>query len=144
MPGPPARQVGHRHHPGWQRQLGWFLPGRPDPEQAPEAAVELAKFLSSPEGQLSAFDEAGNLPSSPQDFENPKLADFKNPYFNDAPVAKIFVEGAKNLKPVYLGTKNQAVRDAIENDLRSVEQGQRNADEAWQQAIKDAKKAAGV
>lgn len=130
--------------PGGSGSWGGSFLAVPTQGKHQKAAVELAKFLSSPEGQLSAFDEAGNLPSSPQDFENPKLADFKNPYFNDAPVAKIFVEGAKNLKPVYLGTKNQAVRDAIENDLRSVEQGQRTSDEAWQQAIKDAKKAAGV
>ena len=40
--------------------------------------------------------------------------------------------------------QNQAVRDAIENDLRAVEQGKRTSDAAWEQAIKDAKAAAGV
>jgi cellobiose transport system substrate-binding protein len=107
-------------------------------------AIELAKFLSSPAGQLAAFKAAGNLPSSPQDHKDPALLDFKNPYFSNAPVASIFVEGAANLKPVYLGAKNQAVRDAVENDLRAIEQGKKSNAEAWTQAIKDAKAAAGV
>ncbi|GAB6901718.1 ABC transporter substrate-binding protein [Kineosporia succinea] len=130
--------------PGGSGSWGGSFLAVPTQSKHQEAAVELAKFLSSPEGQMSAFDEAGNLPSSPKNFENPALADFKNEYFSDAPVAEIFVEGAKNLKPVFLGAKNQAVRDAIENDLRSVEQGQRSSDEGWQQAIKSAKAAAGV
>jgi len=130
--------------PGGSGSWGGSFLAVPTQSRHQKAAVELAKFLSSPEGQLSAFTTAGNLPSSPQDFEDPALAGFKNPYFSNAPVAKIFVEGAKSLKPVYLGAKNQAVRDAIENDLRAVEQGQRSSDEAWQQAITDAKNAAGV
>jgi cellobiose transport system substrate-binding protein len=107
-------------------------------------AIELAKFLSNPAGQLAAFKAAGNLPSSPQDHQDPALLDFKNPYFSDAPMAQIFVKGAANLKPVYLGAKNQAVRDSVENDLRAVEQGSKSSADGWTQAIKDAKAAAGV
>ena len=50
--------------------------------------------------------------------------------------------GAKNLQPVYLGAKNVPVRDAVENVLRSVENGQRSADEGWDEAIEAAEKAA--
>jgi cellobiose transport system substrate-binding protein len=109
-----------------------------------EAAIELAKFLTNPAGQLAAFKAAGNLPSSPQDHQDPALVDFKNPYFSNAPVAQIFVKGAANLKPVYLGGKNQAVRDSVENDLRAIESGSKTPDAGWAQAIKDAKAAAGV
>jgi cellobiose transport system substrate-binding protein len=108
------------------------------------AAVELAKFLSSPPSQLVAFKAAGNLPSSPKDHADPALLSFKNDYFSDAPVGDIFVKGAATLKPVYLGGKNQVVRDAIENDLRAVEQGKLSAAEGWTRAVKDAKAAAGV
>jgi cellobiose transport system substrate-binding protein len=107
-------------------------------------AVDLAKFLSSPAGQLAAFKKVGNLPSSPQDHADPAVLDFKNTYFSDAPTGQIFVKGASSLKPVYLGTKNQVVRDAIENDLRAVEQGKLSNSAGWTRAIKDAKAAAGV
>jgi cellobiose transport system substrate-binding protein len=106
-------------------------------------AIELAKFLSTPAGQLAAFKAEGNLPSSPQDHQDPALLDFKNPYFSDAPAGQIFIKGAASLKPVYLGPSNQAIRDSIENDLRAVEQGKKTSDQAWDQAVKDAKAAAG-
>ena len=107
-------------------------------------AVELIKFLSSPAGQLEAFKAKSNLPSSPKDHADPALLEFKDPYFNNVPFAKVFIEGAVNLKPVYLGAKNQAVRDSLENDLRSVESGKRTSAQGWESAIKGAKAAAGV
>ena len=94
------------------------------------------------ESQLAAFKAAGNLPSNPKLYEDPALKDAKNDYFNNAPVGELFVAGAANLKPVYLGAKNQPVRDAVENVMRSVEGGQRSAAEGWSEAIKAAEKAA--
>jgi len=130
--------------PGGSGSWGGSFLAVPTQSKHQAQAIELAKFLSNPAGQLAAFKAAGNLPSSPQDHQDPALLDFKNPYFSDAPVGAIFIKGAASLKPVYLGAKNQAVRDAIENDLRAVEQGKRTSDAAWAQAIKDAKAAAGV
>lgn len=130
--------------PGGSGSWGGSFLAVPTQGDHQEISVELAKFLSSPEGQLAAFEAEGNLPSSPQNFEDPKLQESTNEYFSDAPVGELFVQGAANLKPVYLGEKNQAVRDSVENDLRSVEQGQRTSEEAWQQAISNAKAAAGV
>lgn len=130
--------------PGGSGSWGGSFLAVPTQSKHQAQAVELAKFLSNPAGQLAAFKAAGNLPSSPQDHQDPALLDFKNPYFSDAPVGAIFIKGAASLKPVFLGAKNQAVRDAIENDLRAVEQGKRTSEQAWTQAIKDAKAAAGV
>jgi cellobiose transport system substrate-binding protein len=107
-------------------------------------AVALAKYLSSPASQLVAFQAAGNLPSSPKDHQDPALLSATNAYFSNAPVGKIFVAGAANLKPVYLGAKNQPVRDAVENDLRAVEQGKLDSASGWTRAIQDAKAAAGL
>src|SRR4029453_5196561 len=81
----------------------------PKQSQHQKEAVDLAKFLTSPESQLEAFKAAGNLPSSPKDHADPALLAATNPYFSGAPVGELFVKGAANLKPVYLGTKNQAV-----------------------------------
>ncbi len=130
--------------PGGSGSWGGSFLAVPTQSKHQAAAVDLAKFLSNPAGQLVAFSAAGNLPSSPQDQQDPKLLDFKNPYFSDAPAGQIFTKGAASLQPVYLGPKNQAVRDSVENDLRSVEQGKRTSAAAWTQAIKDGKAAAGV
>ncbi|MEV0426222.1 extracellular solute-binding protein [Micromonospora sp. NPDC050495] len=99
-------------------------------------AVELAKFLTSAKGQIEAFKKVGNLPSSPQALADPAVADSTNDYFSKAPVGKIFATGASELKPVYLGPKNNAVRTAVENSLRAVEQG-KTAEEQWQAAQKN-------
>jgi cellobiose transport system substrate-binding protein len=92
---------------------------------------------------MGAFEEVGNLPSNPTLYTNPKLLDFTNAYFNNAPTGKIFAAGASSLKPVFLGAKNVPVRDAVENALRSVESGQRSSANGWKAAVKDGTAAAG-
>ncbi|MEU5947101.1 extracellular solute-binding protein [Micromonospora sp. NPDC047465] len=105
-------------------------------------AIELAKFLTSAKGQIGAFKAKGPLPSSPQALADPAVVDAKNAYFSDAPVGQIFGEGAKTLKPVYMGPKNQAVRTEVENAVRTVELGQRSPEQGWTDAVNNAKKAA--
>jgi cellobiose transport system substrate-binding protein len=114
---------------------GSFLAVPKSSKHATEAA-ELAKFLTSAKGQTEAFKKVGNLPSSPQALADPAVADSTNDYFSKAPVGKIFATGASELKPVYLGPKNNGVRTAVENSLRAVEQG-KSATEQWQAALKN-------
>jgi cellobiose transport system substrate-binding protein len=106
-------------------------------------AAELALFLTSKKGQISAFKEKGPLPSDTEALKDPAVADSTNTYFNNAPVGKIFAAGAVNLKPVFYGNKHQVVNDAMLNAIRSVEQKQRTPDQAWQEGVANAKKAAG-
>ncbi|MEH0842671.1 ABC transporter substrate-binding protein [Micromonospora sp. CPCC 205711] len=105
-------------------------------------AIELTKFLTSAKGQIGAFQEKGPLPSSPQALDDPAIVGSTNAYFSGAPVGKIFATGAKNLKPVYMGPKNQAVRTEVENAVRTVELGQRSPEQGWTDAVNNAKKAA--
>ncbi|WP_435830643.1 ABC transporter substrate-binding protein [Polymorphospora rubra] len=105
-------------------------------------AIALAKFLTSPQGHVGAFQAKGPLPSSPQALDDPAVAQSTNGYFSDAPVGLIFGGGAKSLKPVYMGPKNQAVRTEVENAIRTVELGQRSPAEGWKDAVDNSKKAA--
>src|SRR6476660_1321808 len=105
-------------------------------------AIELLKFLTSPQGQIGAFKSKGALPSSPQALDDAAVKDSTNPYFSDAPTGQIFGAGAKVLKPVYMGPKNQAVRTEVENAVRTVELGQRSAADGWTDAVTKAKAAA--
>ena len=107
-----------------------------------DMAVKLVEFLSSETGQLGAFEAEGRLPSLPALYETEELKSATNEYFNDAPVGQLFVAGAKNLEPVYLGAKNVPVRDAVENVLRGVENGEDDADGSFEAAVKAAEKAA--
>jgi cellobiose transport system substrate-binding protein len=130
--------------PGGAGSWGGSFLAVPAQSKHKAAAIELVKFLTSPAGQMEAFDAAGNLPSSPQDHADPVLLDARNPYFNNAPQGALFIKGAVALRPVYLGAKNQVVREAVEGALRLVEQGKMNKEDAWTKAVKDAKAKAGV
>jgi cellobiose transport system substrate-binding protein len=106
------------------------------------AAWDFINWAVQPAQQITIFKNIGNLPSQPALYADPAIVDFKNPFFSDAPVGKIFSDTAKNLTPQYLGKKSGPVRVAVENVLRKVEQGKTKGDAAWQEAVKEAQKAA--
>ncbi len=129
--------------PGGGGNWGGSFLAVPTSSDNQDLAIELVEFLTSADGQLAAFEEVGNLPSNPTLYETAALKDATNEYFNDAPVGQLFVAGASSLEPVYLGAKNQPVRDAVENALRSVENGEKSTDDGWETAVEDAEAAAG-
>jgi cellobiose transport system substrate-binding protein len=114
----------------------------PAQSKNPKEAADLAKFLTSKEGQIAAFKAKGPLPSNISALDDTAVKDSKNAYFSNAPIGTIFGEGAKTLKPVYMGPKNQAVRTEVEASVRNVELGKKNAADGWNDALANAKKAA--
>ncbi|MFC7729091.1 ABC transporter substrate-binding protein [Actinomadura keratinilytica] len=114
----------------------------PKQSKHPKEAAELAKFLTSPQGQLAAFKDKNTFPSSPQAQQDPAVTGKTNPYFGDAPIGKIFSEMAGAVKPLHLGPKNEDVREDVEDVLLGVGQGQIKASDAWNRAVEAATKAA--
>jgi cellobiose transport system substrate-binding protein len=114
------------------------------PKQSKHAkeAAELAAFLTSAQGQVAAFKDKNTFPSSPQAEQDPAVSGAKSAYFNDAPTGQIFGTMAAQVKPVYLGPKNEDVRQAVENVLIAVGQGKVKPGDAWSKAVDEAKKAA--
>lgn len=110
----------------------------PAQSKHPREAVALARFLTSAESQLAAFAAVGNLPSKTAALDAPVLQQKQDAYFSNAPTGAIFGGGAKALKPVHLGPKNQAVRNVVEEALRSVELGQATSDAGWRTAVTQA------
>jgi cellobiose transport system substrate-binding protein len=104
-------------------------------------AAELAKFLTNPESQLAAF-AAGPFPSRTKYYNDPVLTEYKNPYYGEAPIGKIYSTAASQVKPVYFGPKHEDVRADLENVLLGLGDGKVKPEEAWQRAIEAAKKAA--
>jgi cellobiose transport system substrate-binding protein len=105
-------------------------------------AYELAAFLTAPAQQVKVFKSVGNFPSAIPAMQDPSVAGFKNPFFNDAPTGKIFGESAVNLKPQFQGEKHGPIRKAIEEGITRVEQGRQKPDAAFAQAMKDVARAA--
>jgi cellobiose transport system substrate-binding protein len=108
----------------------------------PKEAYELAAFLTAPAQQVRVFKEVGNFPSAIPAMQDPSVASFKNPFFNDAPTGKIFGESAINLKPQFQGEKHGPIRKAMEDGITRVEQGRQKPDQSFAQSIKDAGRAA--
>jgi cellobiose transport system substrate-binding protein len=123
--------------PGGGGNWGGSFLSIPTQSQHPKEAYELIKFLTSPSSQAFVFKQTGNLPSQPQLYSDPSISGFTNPFFNDAPVGKIFTDGAQKLEPQTLGPKQGDIQTAASNAIQSVEQGKKTPDEAWQQFLTD-------
>lgn len=119
----------------------WAVPAQGDHV---DEAVAFVKWLIAPEQQIAVFKEAGNLPSQPALWDDPAIKDYVNPDMNNAPTGAIFTKSAGLLPdpPQFYGTKNGAVRAAVEAVLTAVEQGQLTVQEGWDRALTEAAKAA--
>ncbi|AEB43347.1 MULTISPECIES: ABC transporter substrate-binding protein [Micromonospora] len=106
-----------------------------------DEAYKFLEWLVQPEQQIEVFKTVGNLPSQPGLYRDPAIADFKNEFFNSAPVGQIFPKMAEGLTPQYLGRKNGPTRVAVENVINRVQNGTLASDAAWAEAIKEAEKA---
>lgn len=105
-------------------------------------AADLAMFLTSPASHVAAFKATGNLPSDVKSLRDPTFLSLTNPYFNNAPVGKIFGTGALKIQPVYIAVRNRQVSEATQAALDDYVAGKTTADTAWQQAVTIARKKA--
>jgi cellobiose transport system substrate-binding protein len=102
-----------------------------------EAAKELAAWLTAPEQQIAAFEEAGTFPSQIEAQESEQVQTFVNPFFNDAPVGEIFsaraqaIEGAPFKGPNYFPI-HQSVQNAL---LRVDVTKEQDPAASWQGAL---------
>jgi cellobiose transport system substrate-binding protein len=102
-------------------------------------AYDLAKYLTSPASEAYIFKQTGNLPSQPALYQSKAITSFKNPYFNNAPVGKIFTDSAKKLKPQVTGPHQGDIQTAVSNAIQRVEQHKQSPDASWKQFLKDVK-----
>ena len=111
------------------------------PKQSKNAKVayELVRFLTSPASQAYVFKQTGNLPSQPALYSSKAVASFKNPFFNNAPVGKIFTTSAKRLQPQVTGPNQGDIQTASSRAIERVEQKKQSADASWKQFLKDVK-----
>src|SRR3712207_6182855 len=69
----------------------------PRQSKHPKEAYELIKFLTSPTAEAYIFKQTGNLPSQPALLKSKAVQSFKNPFFSNAPVGRIFANSALKL-----------------------------------------------
>jgi cellobiose transport system substrate-binding protein len=105
----------------------------------PKEAYDLAKYLTSPASEAYIFKQTGNLPSQPKLLKSKAVLAFKNPFFNNAPVGKIFGTSALELKPQILGPHQGDIQTASTNAIQRVEQHKQSPAKSWKQFLKDVK-----
>ena len=123
--------------PGGGGSWGGSFLAIPKQSKNQQLAYELVKFLTSPASQAYVFKQTGNLPSEPQLYSTPAIANFKNPFFSNAPVGKIFTSSVKSLKPQITGPHQGDIQTAASNAIQRVEQKKQSPSQSWAQFLKD-------
>jgi cellobiose transport system substrate-binding protein len=101
-----------------------------------EEAKELAAWLTAPEQQTRAFTTAGAFPSQIEAQASEAVQTYTNPFFNNAPVGKIFTDRARSINGApYKGPYYFAIRDEVNNALTAVDTGSSSPEIAWNQAV---------
>jgi cellobiose transport system substrate-binding protein len=105
--------------------------------QHPTEAAALVKFLTSPASETYVFKHTGNLSSEIPVLKSKTVQKFRNPYFSNAPVGKIFANSALKLKPQILGPHQGDFQTDATNAVQRVEQHKQSPAAAWKQFLKD-------
>lgn len=106
------------------------------------AAWDFINWATQPAQALEIFKNVGNLPAQPSIWESPEFTSYEEPFMGGQNTGLIFAQTAQDLQPQYLGKKNGVVRTAVEAELTKVQNGQENATDGWNNAVKAAEKAA--
>jgi cellobiose transport system substrate-binding protein len=97
-----------------------------------DAALALADWLTAPEQQIKAFEEAGTFPSQIESYEDPALTEFVNPYFNDAPTGELLSNRAEAVTVApYKSADYFKYHDALQNAVNRVFDGLEDQETSW-------------
>ncbi|MET9633601.1 extracellular solute-binding protein [Lentzea sp. NPDC006480] len=125
---------------GGGNQGGSFLTV-PRQGQHTREAYDVAAFLTAPEQEKRIFLDTGSLPSEPSIYQDPGVVGKTDDYFSGAPVGKLFASAADGLHPSYRGLRDSVVRPIFGAALGRAESGAQPPQEAFMQAVTEAKTA---
>jgi cellobiose transport system substrate-binding protein len=123
--------------PGGGGNWGGSFLAVPRQSSHPKEAYQLAEFLTSPSSEQYVFKQTGNLPSQPALLKSKGIQTFKNRFFSNAPVGKIFSTSALKLKPQMTGPHQGDIQTAVSNAIQRVEQRKQSPSKSWKQFLKD-------
>lgn len=106
-----------------------------------QEAWDFIAWYLAPAQQLKAFQTYGLFPSTPSLYTNPALVDYKDPFFNNAPVGAIYVDGVKKLKPIFEGKLQRCIDMAMGSAISLVANGkEKDPNKAFKTGIANADK----
>jgi cellobiose transport system substrate-binding protein len=101
----------------------------------PAEAWEFIKWVTAPEQQLAVFNAMGALPATSSIFDSPDIQNATSPYFNNAPIGKIYTASLTGLQAPYVGPDQTPIDNEFLAGLARVESGAETPDEAWQSTM---------
>ena len=105
-----------------------------------QAAYDFLTWYLAPEQELKVFKTYGLFPAASVTYSDPALLNFKDPFFNNAPVGQIYASGVSQLKPIFEGKLQRAIDQAIGAGLGRVAAKKMDAKKSWAQVLTDLKK----
>jgi cellobiose transport system substrate-binding protein len=103
------------------------------------AAQALADWLTAPEQQIKAFENAGTFPSQVEALKNDTLLSSTNEFFNNAPVGQIFTDRANAVTVApFKGQYYFQINDAMQKALTRVDVDKSQSPaESWDQWVSE-------
>lgn len=121
--------------PGGGGNLGGSQLSVPTAAKHPAEAKAFIKWYLSPAIQLQIFKKYGLFPSASSLYDDKALTEYKDPFFSNAPIGKIYVTGARQLRPIFEGKNQRAIDNYFGQALAKVAVGKMTASAAWTDAI---------
>lgn len=124
--------------PGGATNWGGSFFSVPEVSENKEEAAKLAAWLTAPEQQIVAFQDAGAFPSQVEAWADAGVTEFSNELFNNAPVGEILLRRAEGVVAQFKGPQDSVIQDqvfgAVITDLNDG-QIEADVDVMWQRAI---------
>lgn len=124
--------------PGGATNWGGSFFSVPEVSENKEEAAKLAAWLTAPEQQIVAFQDAGAFPSQVDAWTDPGVTAFANESFNNAPVGQILLGRAEGVKAQFKGPQDSVIQDqvfgAVITDLNDG-QIEADVDVLWERAL---------
>jgi cellobiose transport system substrate-binding protein len=117
--------------PGGGGNLGGSQLTIPKSAKNKTAAWEFMSWYLAPAQQLTIFKKYGLFPSASSLYDDAALKNYKDPFFNNAPVGKIYGEGMLKLKPIFEGTCQRAIDMAFGAGLGRVQAKKQTSAASW-------------
>ena len=109
--------------PGGGGNMGGSQLSIPKGAKNSQEAWNFIAWYLAPAQQLTVFKTYGLFPSTPSLYSNTALTGYKDPFFNNAPVGKIYGDGVKKLKPIFEGKLQRCIDMAMGSAISLVANG---------------------
>lgn len=112
----------------------------PAANENPEAAVEVIRWLLSPENQAAIYGEIGNFPASLSALDLPELQE-GDEFFGGQKTVEVFKQATLDMPTGYNSPFDNEVAAPYYNELKNIESLGKDPEQAWQDAVAAAKTA---